>query len=266
SNMVCHGCGHNDFDIYSTIGTEDKFDLEIQYKLESADRKFKLKIETLQMFISEFPSLILNDPLARKIQKEIKSKTLPSIELKDLNCYRSRLVGGSNVFTSKDLEAPEIGISKIGRFNHPGQSVLYLAETKECSITEILENYNKPALIWTQEYKIGFIDNILDLTIDWDRFSRLDSVLFTAILNSSVLRKKMSKGESNWKPEYLLTNFVSDCAKEAGYEGIKYQSSRSSEKNLVIFDVKHSSIEVINKPQIFIHEPELESYENIFDI
>ncbi len=255
AHMVCKSCGNNDFEIHSYIGAEEEKDNQIHIKLGEADRKFKKKIIDLQEYIKLYPSLVLDNPLARKIQKEIESGNLQTCVLEKFDCYRSRIVGDAKVFNSIDLGAPDVGIARIGRYNHPGQSVLYVSESRDCSVAEILDDYHQPALIWVQKYHIDGITNILDLKIDWGGFLNFGSVLFTALLNNNVLERRISKDNSTWKPGYLLTNFVADCAKKANYNGIKYNSSKYRESNIVLFDPKHKSIQPIDKPDVFIHDP-----------
>lgn len=255
ARMVCKSCGNNDFEIHSYIGAEEEKDNQIHIKLGEADRKFKKKIIDLQEYIKLYPSLVLDNPLARKIQKEIESGNLQTCVLEKFDCYRSRIVGDAKVFNSIDLGAPDVGIARIGRYNHPGQSVLYVSESRDCSVAEILDDYHQPALIWVQKYHIDGITNILDLKIDWGGFLNFGSVLFTALLNNNVLERRISKDNSTWKPGYLLTNFVADCAKKANYNGIKYNSSKYRESNIVLFDPKHKSIQPVDKPDVFIHDP-----------
>jgi hypothetical protein len=82
-----------------------------------------------------------------------------------------------------------------------------------------------------------------------------DSILFTALLNNNVLERRMSIVNSTWKPGYLLTNFIADCAKKANYNGIRYNSSKFKDSNIVLFDPKHKAIQAIDKPDVFIHDP-----------
>lgn len=255
ASMVCKSCGNNDFDLNSYVGTEEEKYNQIHVKLVEADRKFKKKIIDLQEYIKVYPSLVLDNPLARKIQKEIESGTLPKCDLNNFDCFRSRIVGDAKVFKSVDLGAPDIGIARIGRYNHPGQSVFYVSESRDCSVAEILDDYHQPALIWIQKYHIDGLSNILDLKIDWGGYLDFDSILFTALLNNNVLERRMSKDNSTWKPGYLLTNFIADCAKKANYNGIRYNSSKFKDSNIVLFDPKNKAIQAIDKPDVFIHDP-----------
>ncbi|MFD0792058.1 RES family NAD+ phosphorylase [Mucilaginibacter litoreus] len=262
ANMVCQGCGHDDFELYSDVCTESRIDLEIQAKIADADKKYKKKIDELLNFITAYPSLVVNNPLAKRIHKEIMGNTLPVYKIDSARFFRGRLVRGSDVFTSEHLGAPTIGIANVGRYNHAGQSVLYLSESEEGSITEVLGDDSIKALIWMQEYVVTDVTNILDLTMDWDKYYSLDSILFTALLNNAVLERKTTSG-STWKPEYLLTNFVADTAKLAGYSGIRYNSSVGWHPNIVLFDPKQSDVTPNGNPRVIIYEPKRD--DDLFD-
>lgn len=262
-NMVCQGCGHDDFDIYSDVCTESRVDVELEIKLETANRKYKKKIDGLLDYITKYPSLVLNNTLASKIHKEIMAHTLPVHEIKAGTYYRSRVVKDSDVYSSENLGPPRQGIASVGRYNHSGQSVLYLSKTRDCSVAEVLGGNANSALIWVQEYDVADIGNILDLSITGEHFLSLDSVLFTALLNNSALKKRCDNAYPTWKPEYLLTNFVADTAKLAGYTGILYNSAVAGDLNIVLFDAKHEGVKPIGNPKIFIHEPKKEDH--LFD-
>jgi hypothetical protein len=70
---------------------------------------------------------------------------------------------------------------------------------------------------WVQECHFKGIENILYLAIDWEGFSGLDSKLFTVLLNNGVLQRKTKNPKSTFKSEYLLTNFLANSPKLAGY-------------------------------------------------
>jgi len=250
SHMVCQGCGTDNFEPFYDIGINDEFDQKILDKISIGEKKYKRKIDDLIKFANENPSLILLNSLAKKIHKEIVSLTLPTWSAKNYICYRSRNVHDSKAFSSEDLDAPAEGISNIGRYNHAGKSAFYVSNTPQCSALEVLSDLSVPGVVWVQEYEIEEIFNILDLTIDWNEYYSLDSILFISLLNYRVFEQKSSKEKSTWKPEYLLTNFLSDCAKLSGYKGIRYSSVKGYEYNVVIFDKSAFKINIIGEPQI----------------
>ncbi|MCL8000781.1 RES family NAD+ phosphorylase, partial [Brucella sp. 21LCYQ03] len=91
--------------------------------------------------------------------------------------YRARKVTNHDILEINEMLNAPVGKSTEGRFNHSGQSHLYLANTKETAIKEVVQNL-KNSLIWVQEFKINSgIDNILDLTFDITNISLNDSPL-----------------------------------------------------------------------------------------
>jgi hypothetical protein len=143
------------------------------------------------------------------------------------------------------MDAPGEGIAGIGRYNHAGKSTFYVSNSQDCAVSEIVKDPSVQSIAWVQKYKVKDIGDILDLTMDWNEFYNLKSVLFVTLLNRRVFEQKAGTAYSTWKPEYLLTNFLSDCAKNAGYQGIRYTSVKGYDFNVVFFD--RSKLNIIPK-------------------
>ncbi len=241
SHMSCNGCGCEDFDRYSTIGLIDLIDKEVQDKIEKANKKYKKHIEKLLEYINSYPSLALNNPVAKAIHKEISNSKVPECTIENVTVYRCRMPEGNKTFSFKEIHAPEVGISNAGRYNHFGQSVLYVSSYPETAVTEVSGESKGDIKIWMQKYTIKKIGKILDLTSDWEGFLKL-STIFTAIINNRILEQTSPGNTSTWKPEYLFTIFISDCAKSCGYNGIKYPAIKGVGENYVFFDPLNKEI------------------------
>lgn len=241
SHMRCSCCGYADFDRYSDIGLISRTDAEIQGKIWQANKKYKKSIDELLILIEQYPSLVLKNALARKIYKEIHEHNTPSYALENIYCYRCRMPEKRKKFTFKDIHAPKVGIAKAGRYNHSGQSVLYLSHHLETAVGEVSGVSTGEVDIWLQKYRIGKIEQILDLSPDWEGILNL-STLFTALIDSRILKRKSIDAMSTWRPEYLLTIFIADCAKSSGYRGIKYPAIKGYGDNYVIFDPSDKNI------------------------
>lgn len=253
-HLGCPNCGNSSFDRYDTVGTEDNYRIRIESHYNKALSKYNNKIQSFREHLEQFPSLAGSHPLGRKIFKEIREKKVDSINVGVTSWYRARSVDHSKVFDSKDLHAPPVGKSSGGRFHHSGQSVLYLADSKDLAMTEALEDPSVPSIIWIQEYKlIGTIDNVLDLRYDWDNFGQLSNLTMAALLASGCIFERVQDRNNKWKPQYFITSFIADCARSAGYSGILYSSSRDSGFNLVLFN-NNDNIQPVGKPNIFIYE------------
>lgn len=264
SHLVCPNCGSSGFDQYDVAGTKDEDDIEWERQIKII-KKFANKLESLRAHLESYPSLGLAHPLGKKIRKEIINEKAISIPIQQWS--RARLVKHSTVFDQSDMMAPGVGLSSGGRFHHQGQSVLYLAENDSLAMMETLDKPEEPALIWVQKYdQENIIDGILDLRYEWRLLRQINSEVLQALLASRFIFDKVEDRSSNWRPQYFLTNFIADCAKEAGFNGIIYSSSRTYGNNLVLFKPNHPSVKPIEQPQVFIHNPKKETFNDLDDL
>ncbi|WP_163071118.1 RES domain-containing protein [Priestia flexa] len=128
--------------------------------------------------------------------------------------FRGRTrIAGSEMYKETDMWSPPFGVSSHGRYNIVGTSVLYLANNKNIIPYEL--NY-----VNSQEIDVAAIEvirplKILDLSYLIGDFGKF---LSQSSHNTNVL-----------KLEYLLTNFISECCREIGFNGIKYRSAKGSD-------------------------------------
>lgn len=267
AHLYCPNCGNAGFEQYEVAGTEDKFIIEEERQYEEIISKFSNKLQELRSNLELFPSLALAYPMGRKIRKEIIASREESIEIQPREWSRARIVKHSQVYDQSDMTAPGVGLSSGGRFHHQGQSVLYLAEDDAIAMNETLDNPEVPSLIWIQKYtQNNNITDILDLRHQWGNFGQTQSDVLQALLASRYIFEKVNDRSSNWRPQYFLTNFIADCAREAGFKGIIYSSSRTVGSNLVLFNPDEPAIETTNKPKIFIYEPKKNSNDDLMDL
>lgn len=250
--LSCPNCGHSNFEEYEIIGLEDDFDNETRLRLEMLSKKYAKEIDELSIYIKLYPSLALKNKFARRIAREFSEKKLKSTNI-DGKWYRARVVSESKIYGFDDLHVPQIGIPNEGRYNYAGQNFLYLARDERTAITEVLKS-DQPALVWVQEYENVKIDNVLDLRSDWDDLGINESDIITALLAFGILEQKVDENKRNYKPEYYITKFISDLARNEGYTGIIYNSTIAYSENVVIFDLKNATIDCILKPRIKIFE------------
>jgi hypothetical protein len=166
--------------------------------------------------------------MGRKIQKEIVGRQTESIVVREQKWSRARIVSHSKVFTSQDLHAPEVGLSSGGRFHHPGQNVLYLADRQELAMKETIDNPNDSAFIWIQSYiQNSDISDILDHRHASENDGQINSDVMYALLSSYCISEIVPDRSSKWRPQYFVTTFIADCARMVGFKGILYSSTRS---------------------------------------
>jgi hypothetical protein len=261
--LYCPNCG-TDLNRYDEIGLEEKYDIEIKGHLKEAKKKYGKRISKLSQSIKKYPTLALTLPLGKSIYKEIKSLTLPRCKVEG-DFFRARKISDSRIMSNEDFLAPPIGKSEEGRFNHSGQSHFYISDDKETAIYESL-GVDEPSLIWIQKFELTTIDNVLDLSYNWDHLGPSTSTLLVALHDSSVLEQS-NENKERWKPDYYITRFIMDCAKKSGYNGIRYNTTKNSiGKNTVLFECKQEWILSFEKPEVLIHNPQSknENFEDLF--
>lgn len=268
AHLVCPGCGHSDFELSEIVGLQTNYDKEIEEHLKVADKKYGKQIKEFENHLEENPMLGYQHKFGRKLFKEIKDGALPMISISG-EFYRARKVESSEVLTSKKMHIAPKGKPTEGRFNHSGQSYLYIANEKETALREVATTED-PLLVWCQKFETKTpVDRILDLTFNWLDLSISTSTLLLSLkMNDAIDRYK---GNSDyWRPDYFLTRYIMDCAKREKYNGIKYNSTKAySGYNLVLFYPKETDIKAKGKPYVELF-PGIEKREDysseLFDI
>jgi hypothetical protein len=125
------------------------------------------------------------------------------------------------------------------RYNHEGQSFLYLASDEE---TGIGEKFVRPDSGMAQtgtcairEFEVRKLDRVLDLT-QRDH----SSLLYSALVHEGTLGRE-SFHSFSWKPEYMVPRFVADVARAKGFKAMLYQTSKvyyAQGLDLVVFEPK----------------------------
>lgn len=254
THLSCPYCGHSDMSCDSDVGVKTEYEEKVDALLKKAYKTYNSKLNKLISHIEKYPLLVLQDNLAKEIFNEIKTGKFHTAKVAG-EFYRVRLVEGSRIFNSEDMMCAPLGKPLEGRFNHSGQSHLYLSNNKRTAIEEVL-NKDLDRLVWNQKFEIATpIDNVLDLSYAFDRISTSSSVLYIALTQYSNSVYKNGGNKENWRPDYFLTRFIMDTAKICGYNGIKYVSTKNEwAYNIVLFypeivDIKYNEPPVIEDPR-----------------
>lgn len=264
NNLYCPSCGNEVFELASDVGVKTRFELEVEKHMDEAYGLYGDGVRLLEDELEKFPLLALSNKIAKKIFQEISDKSLPVVEIKG-EFYRARKVETANVIEEKHMFNPPIGKSMEGRFNHAGQSHLYLANEKETALKEAVIT-NESVLVWLQKFHIqSTVKNILDLSLDWDKLTPTTNTYLLSLNVFGTIHRK-DRNKENWRPDYFLTRFIMDCAKKCGYNGIKYNSSKESYSyNVVLFYPDKKNIKPVGKPTVEIFVKEKEFKQEIVD-
>jgi hypothetical protein len=118
------------------VGLISEYELEFQRKYDKIVETSREKIQPFYNFLSKYPYLGIEHEVGQEIAKEIKKMHL--VNISDRVYYRARKPENGKIFKHDDMlnPPPEKPIAE-GRFNHYGQSHLYLGETEELCAKEI---------------------------------------------------------------------------------------------------------------------------------
>ncbi|WP_255285602.1 RES family NAD+ phosphorylase, partial [Bacillus wiedmannii] len=182
-------------------------------------------------YLVKFPMFGLKHPVGEKIFNEINKVNLRTFN--DLVLYRVRerdVKKREMPFVDLEMFEAPYGFASHGRFNVIGQGELYTCSSGEIALKEVaVENpdYRYDIIEWELLQPVSLLD-----------LSSYDSPL--------VQYSSFEKTTSN-KQEYLLPNFLSQCAKYHGITGIRYKSIvDNSEMNYVFFDFEKKWFKTIN--------------------
>ncbi len=224
----------------------DPFYKKVREHIRRAKERYGIGIVRLEKLLLRAPMLAMTDPLAKKIKKEMEAKSVRRIELSG-SFYRARPAENGKSFTAREMTAPPLGWPNEGRFNHAGQNHLYLSTDEPTCIREVLDTTPEDGEICCIKWKlVNPVKNVLDLSYNWKDLGPSASTLLVA-LNSMRALERRHRNNRNWKPDYVLTRLIMDCAKETGFAGIMYNSVKSEGKNIVLFDPT-TKLKVLKKP------------------
>lgn len=189
----------------------------------NVDFDFESHIYKIDQLKERTPFLLLSNEFARKVFDAIaeigrKSDFSPISS----PLYRARLLDKRclNEWTASDFLYPPSRHVGEGRFNHAGIPSLYMASDAATCFHELRKNESVVA-------KIGIIRplKILDLTYEFGEDESHNSLFQT--LAYSALVSGTQEDNGSYKPMYVFTRFIRDCALDAGFDAIKYFSTRS---------------------------------------
>lgn len=182
-------------------------------------------IDELATLGGETPFLILENDFARAVLSQIRKHHIEPTCL-PFSLFRARPVQGILESNQALDDIQTFGpapaeLTREGRFNHAGSSMLYLGSTAETALKEI----GRPG-IQVQVAELAFSLKpllILDL-VDLDENSPSYEI-FASIANSALLAAPQS-GTGWIAKQYVFSRFVADCAKSAGFNAIRYGSTK----------------------------------------
>ncbi|MED1282063.1 RES family NAD+ phosphorylase, partial [Bacillus mycoides] len=169
----------------------------------------------------KFPMFGLQHPVGEKIFNEINKVSLRTFENLVLYRVRDRDVKKREMpFTDLEMFEAPYGLAGHGRFNVIGQGELYTCSSEQVALKEVASE--------NQDYRYDIIK--------WELLQPI-SLLDLSGYDSPLVRYSSFEKTTSNKQEYLVPNFLSQCAKYHGITGIRYKSIvDNNELNYVFFD------------------------------
>lgn len=197
-------------------------------------RQFELNVHEISQIAAKAPFLLLAHPFSVEIFDLVKRlfANAPAQPLAD-RLYRARKTGYQVEKNVATFDFPPAQVVIEGRYNHAGRPVLYVASSLRTCVAEM-----RNANCLVMEFQLATPIKILDL-VNLDDYSGDDYELLGALCYSSLVSAP-SAGEGWDRPAYVFTRFFADCATYAGFDAIRYPSTRLGSQdgsfNLVILN------------------------------
>lgn len=255
SMLHCKNCGYgfkehepfNSFDqkfqldekVY-TLNEIDKVYEQLRYtKIKDFAKEYGIKINENKMikfvtYLKKHPLLGLNHPVGKNIYKLLKehyTRQHFSILEQGTFLYRGRTIPKkSENYAIEQLWQPPQSIASHGRFNSVGSSVLYCCNKRDYIALEVHPHHKQDICLAVLSVKRRMI------MLDIDKlFYKFNGFL-----------KENSEYDGIYNLDYVLTNYIADCCKAIGYNGVVYSGVKDSGYiNYAFFNYeKHIDLEI----------------------
>jgi len=241
NGLRCPICG-NVLDLDSIVEVISNYDKKVQQAINQArDPQLIQGLAEFHQFLSAYPSLGLADPkgIGQRIRAAIQDH--PRRTLKRKVWFRAMKLEKNPLLSSEEMYAPDPDKVLIpdGRYNHAGQSFLYLASEAETALREIV-GWGDEKQCAMQKFRATESIQVLDLRRDDRKLDLRSNLLLVAVIYNGYL--ELVPGEdTSWRPEYFVPRFLADCARLEEFEAILFSSVWDFGENLVVFPPKKGS-------------------------
>ena len=195
------------------------------------------EIDALITIGKRTPFLLLEHEFARRVLDQIRR----------MATSHSKIAIGTPLFRARtDADIAKCGQSPTelatfgpapaqfvgeGRFNHAGAPLLYVASSPELAAAEI-GCPGQPCTVGEIVFSSDM--QVLDLA-DLEDGDEGDNLMLA--LSNSALISAPRTGEGWMKSEYVFSRFVADCARDAGFDAVRYGSTKlAAGVNYVLLD------------------------------
>lgn len=167
------------------------------------------------------PFLLLKHPFSAEVHEVVNVASSQTTDRQFLQpLFKARPLANLKNFDVSQFDFAPPEYAREGRYNHAGNSALYLSDSPKTCLHEINNEVCAVA-------EIGFNEKlkILDLVEPYDNHKDCSDLL-NALVYSALLSEPRNV-EGFRQTEYVFSRFIADCARSAGFDAIKYPSTRA---------------------------------------
>lgn len=201
------------------------------------------QIDELLTLADNTPFLLLEHAFAQRVLAHLRGEVKRAGTLAaGVSMFRARLSSSiqSSGQAPESLPAyapPPARLVGEGRFNHAGRPMLYLASSPEVAAAEIGVPGEQCHIAELVTSRSLVLLDLIDIDEEAPGFE-----LMVPLAASALLAGPQS-GEGWLKRPYVFSRFVADCARAAGYEAIRYASTKKVDGTNVVILTPPSRIE-----------------------
>ena len=244
--VQCPSCS-GPHELWEQVGVKSDGELRYEDLMDKWYASHSDKLDAFDAFLEKFPYLGATHDFGKEIRAGIAQFPLKTID--DAVFYRARRITNGRDYTHEDFLPPDPAKHPVGegRYSHAGQSVMYLADDKDGAAIECLNEDESRA--WVQAFRVKAVEKILDLS-DEEEWADEDTTMLACGLTHSGAVRRLADRANSWKPEYFVPRFIADCARERGFNGIRFKSVRHWRTNLVLFSYDPAKVIPEGEPEI----------------
>lgn len=182
-------------------------------------------------FLSKYPMLGFKSDVGQKIFELIAKSEKVQLCSNKMFRIRKAEFGKKIPYDEEEMIGPPYGISRQNRFNNIGKGVAYYSDS-----------------ILKEEVGLQSEDSYTTIEVELQsKFDMLD-VRGYNIPIFYLCHDRADEKNGNYNKQYLLPNYISDCAKFNGFDGIIFKSVVNEEiTNYAFFYLSMRDIKVIKK-------------------
>lgn len=194
--------------------------------------EFEQELQELEELAHRTPFLLLEHEFPRRVLAVVRRLAAASTAaVPPRRLFRARKAPDVTAINVAAFGPPPAELVAEGRYNHAGAPMLYLADEADTAFREVEQpgvDFIVGELHLLTRWKILDLQEIKDDGTDaWDLLN---------LLHHSALGSAPRTGTGWVAKEYAFTRFVGDCAKAAGFDAIRYGSTKGPGSNYVVLE------------------------------